>query len=187
MKYPALYEGTWLREQLEVGRTQADIAREAGCHTNNVRYAILVLGLQQFLQHGRGRPQKYPLLNDPAWLREQYVTRKRTANDIADEIGSHPVHVRQRMHKYGIRREDSNQMRICLTVKEWGDIALGMAYSSEPKESSKAEEIASLIKGEGVHVRLCIDVEDENEAGIIAGWNTICVGRERQHARREGR
>lgn len=49
-------------------------------------------------------PSPYPRLNDPHWLRTEYLERGRTAADIAAEIGCPHKTVDRALRRHGIRR-----------------------------------------------------------------------------------
>jgi hypothetical protein len=47
---------------------------------------------------------KYPQLHDPEWLRAQYVGQRRSAGDIAREVGSAAATVEYHLREFGIPR-----------------------------------------------------------------------------------
>jgi transposase-like protein len=49
-------------------------------------------------------PSPYPRLNDPDWLRTEYLERGRTAADIAAEVGCPHKTVDRALQRHGIRR-----------------------------------------------------------------------------------
>lgn len=49
-------------------------------------------------------PSPYPRLNDPGWLRTEYLQRGRTAADIAAEVGCPHKTVDRALRRHGIRR-----------------------------------------------------------------------------------
>ena len=99
------------REYTEGGKSFATLAREVGVpiahvirHTRNLGVAI---------HRGGNRP---PVFNDD-WLREQYVTHKRTGHDIAAEVGTHREAVRRRLKQLGIQRRPSGRSNPALITK----------------------------------------------------------------------
>lgn len=62
-------------------------------------------------------PSPYPLLNDPVWLRTEYLDRGRTAADIATEVGSPHGTVDRALRRHGIRRP-SHRVRAAVPA-EW--------------------------------------------------------------------
>jgi AraC-like DNA-binding protein len=55
-------------------------------------------------RHDLGVPSPYPRLNDPDWLRTEYIDRGRTARDIAAEVGCPDKAVDRALRRHGIRR-----------------------------------------------------------------------------------
>lgn len=49
-------------------------------------------------------PSPYSQLNDPAWLRSEYLDHRRTATDIAAEVGCPHHTVVTALRRHGIRR-----------------------------------------------------------------------------------
>jgi hypothetical protein len=88
--YPALYRPGWLAGELTARRPLSSIADEVGCSTSAVRRAIAKLGITDRRMHGEIR---FPELHDRAWLRDQYVHRRRSAATIAAGLGASEVAV----------------------------------------------------------------------------------------------
>ncbi|MEW2636548.1 TniQ family protein [Streptomyces sp. NPDC048389] len=98
------------REYTEGGKSLDAISREVGLpvahvirHTKNLGFTIY-----------RG-PR--PITFNDDWLREQYVTQKRTGADIAQEIGTHSEVVRRRLEHLGIPRRPSGRSTPVLITK----------------------------------------------------------------------
>lgn len=58
-----------------------------------------------------GQPIRYPYLQDPEWLREQYVTLGRSSSDIASDFGAPPRTVLKALARAGIQRRDDHLKR----------------------------------------------------------------------------
>lgn len=65
---------------------------------------------------GHYRPAKPH--HDPDWLREQYVERRRTTHEIAEDCGVGHTSVLKQMRKHGIARRDRSESRIGRKVGE---------------------------------------------------------------------
>ncbi|MEV6947528.1 TniQ family protein [Streptomyces sp. NPDC051172] len=85
------------REYTEGTKSLAVISRELGLPVAHVIRHTKSLGVHIF------RGPRPPAFNDD-WLREQYVTRKRTGPDIAQEFGTHTHAVHRRLEQLGIPR-----------------------------------------------------------------------------------
>ncbi|MFD5397880.1 TniQ family protein [Streptomyces sp. NPDC127097] len=99
------------REYTEGGKSLATIAREVGMPIAHVVRHTKNLGVS--IHRGGTRP---PVFNDD-WLREQYVTHKRTGRDIAEEVGTNCETVRRRLEQLGIQRRPSGRSIPALITK----------------------------------------------------------------------
>ncbi|MFH8474168.1 TniQ family protein [Streptomyces sp. NPDC018000] len=99
------------REYTEGGKSLAILAREVGMPIAHVVRHAKSLGVT--IHRGGIRP---PTFNDK-WLREQYVTQKRTGRDIAQEVGTHRDAVHRRLEQLGIPRRPSGRSSPALITK----------------------------------------------------------------------
>ncbi|MFI0813869.1 TniQ family protein [Streptomyces echinatus] len=99
------------REYTEGGKSLATLAREAGVPIAHVVRHAKNLGVA--VHRGGVRP---PAFNDD-WLREQYLTHKRTGRDIAEEVGTHREAVRRRLEQLGVQRRPSGRSIPALMTK----------------------------------------------------------------------
>jgi hypothetical protein len=92
----------WLRHQhANLGRSTREIEAICGVPHGTIgyrlnKYDIPIRPVNRYISTG---PH-----NDAGWLREQYQTRERTAQDIANECGVSGRTVRRRMDEFGIKR-----------------------------------------------------------------------------------
>jgi len=104
--YPKLQEVEWLREEyVEKRQTLQQIADAVGCTKHSVMRALKRHGIER-----RKHTSKFYLLNDKDWLYNAYVVEKRSAREIAREVGSTSGNVQSHLSSFGIRtrspRED---------------------------------------------------------------------------------
>ncbi|MET8014716.1 hypothetical protein ABZU86_32985, partial [Streptomyces sp. NPDC005271] len=99
------------REYTEGGKSLATLAREAGVPIAHVVRHAKNLGV--VVHRGGVRP---PVFNDD-WLREQYLTHKRTGRDIAEEVGTHREAVGRRLEQLGVQRRPSGRSIPALMTK----------------------------------------------------------------------
>ncbi|WP_128433219.1 TniQ family protein [Streptomyces cyaneus] len=78
------------REYVDNGKPLRDIARETGIPRPLAVAHARALGITV-------RRTRKPFPIDPAWLREQYLTHKRSTHDIAEELGTDDETVRRRL------------------------------------------------------------------------------------------
>jgi hypothetical protein len=106
-KYRQLKDAEWLRHQhVDLGRSTEDLAAEIGCVRETVRYHLRKYGIPQ-RESWVGKTSnasQYPQLHDPDWLREQYQTLRRSAEEIAEEIGCSPASVTYHLREFNIPR-----------------------------------------------------------------------------------
>ena len=96
---PLITDRDWLAAATASGLTQGQIAAEAGCSTRTVIRAMQRLGVAcQTPDHGPQTPQ----LGDADWLRDQYQARRRSAADIAAELGVSNRTVTAWLRRHGI-------------------------------------------------------------------------------------
>lgn len=97
---------SWLKDQyIGQGKSIDQLAAELGCGEANVR-RYLRKNRIPIRYRSRGRKQ-IAALNDPAWLREQYVVRGRTLYALADEIGCALSSVVRALIRFDISRRHS--------------------------------------------------------------------------------
>ncbi|UQA96245.1 TniQ family protein [Streptomyces halobius] len=97
-------------EYTEGGKNLTTISRELGLPVVHVIRQAKNLGVHIF------RGPRPPAFNDD-WLREQYVTHKRTGPDIAQEFGTHTKAVHRRLEQLGIARRASGHCSAALIKK----------------------------------------------------------------------
>ncbi|GGW90328.1 TniQ family protein [Streptomyces lomondensis] len=83
------------REYIDGGKPLRDIARETGIPRPLAVAHARALGVTV-------RRTRKPFPMDPAWLREQYLTHKRSTLDIASELGTEDETVRRRLKRLNI-------------------------------------------------------------------------------------
>ena len=89
----------WLREQYaEKRRSTLDIAEQCECSSRTVNYWLTKHGIETRSQN----PIPDQRLADEEWLREQYVEKRRTSADIAEQCGCHSRTVIEWMKRHGI-------------------------------------------------------------------------------------
>lgn len=91
--YPELRDGAWMAEQIEAGKTQAEIADTLGCSRAAVSVAVADLGLVQYRRHY----PVHPLLSDRAWMESQIGS---DYNEIALAAGVSRASVRNWIRRH---------------------------------------------------------------------------------------
>lgn len=99
-RIPQLHDAAWLRSQLEVGRSQCEIAEEIGCNQSSISHALERLGLDDF-RHVHRHPEQ---LDDADWLRQQ-IEAGGTPPSIAAVIGCSPSAVYAACDRLGVERK----------------------------------------------------------------------------------
>lgn len=79
--------------------SMAAVGDELGCSDKTVEYW---LHEHDIPVRPKGEKTLHPELKDEAWLREQYVDKELSSDDIADKIGSAQKAVLDALHRYGI-------------------------------------------------------------------------------------
>lgn len=98
-------------EYIDGGRTLRDIAQEAGIPRHIAVAHARALGITV-------RRTRKPFPIDAAWLREQYLTHKRSTLDIAEELGTEDETVRRRLKRLDIPlRPPGVHSRTIMTAK----------------------------------------------------------------------
>lgn len=98
-----LTDESWLRQQyVNNERSQTTIAREVGVSQPTVskyldRYGIDTRSNAEAVTDGTIEP-----LTDESWLRQRYVTERKTHAEIADELGVSGPTVRKYLDRHGI-------------------------------------------------------------------------------------
>ena len=95
----------WMREQYcEKGRvTDNDIAEELNVSPETVRNWLRKHGIEvRGVYESRLLEADTEKLNDEEWLCEQYIERRRSSFDIADELNTSAATVRKRLEHYGV-------------------------------------------------------------------------------------
>lgn len=99
------------REYIDNGKPLRDIARETGIPRPLAVAHARALGIPV-------RRTRKPFPIDPAWLREQYLTHKRSTHDIAEELGTKDETVRRRLKHLKIpSRPPGVHSRTIMTAK----------------------------------------------------------------------
>ncbi|MFE2296369.1 TniQ family protein [Streptomyces sp. NPDC059452] len=99
------------REYTEGGKTLTRIAEDTGISRHVVAEQAKAIGLPLYFS-------RRPLPIDEAWLREQYLDRKRSTGNIASEIGTEDETVRRRLQHLGISlRPPGVHSRTVMTAK----------------------------------------------------------------------
>ncbi len=103
---PLLEDSTALRQVYEAADSIADLAARLGVSASTVRRALVRHGIDRLPRNRNRRPPTAAVLDDPAWLVEQYRTR--TAVSMASELGVSPrtayAAVYAAMQRHGIER-----------------------------------------------------------------------------------
>ena len=95
-----LKDERWLREQyVEKERAMSDIAEECECSSRTVRKWLLKHDIETRSIGPRPISQQ---LNDKGWLREQYIEKKKTSYDIAEECNRSHQTVLRWLRKHDI-------------------------------------------------------------------------------------
>ena len=92
-----LYDSEWLR-QAKDRRSSAEIAVLLGCSETTVRWALW----RSQIPAGSGPPPRPRQLDDVTFLLQEYVTARRSATEIADEIGCSTSTVLHALRRHGL-------------------------------------------------------------------------------------
>jgi uncharacterized protein YjcR len=101
---PKYRDESWLREQyLKQKRSTVDIAEDCGCHNRTVgrwlkKYGIETRGPSGSLEKRLADDR----LTDSEWLRDQYVTQRRSMAEISELCDCSPATVENWLEKHGI-------------------------------------------------------------------------------------
>jgi hypothetical protein len=107
VRTPGWLKARWTDSTLTV----VAIATLAGCSDRHVRKVARDLGLPPRPRGGvRTRkpkpepqpPSRYPQLNDPTWLRQQYAIERRPLLALAREVGCDRQAVRSALRRHGL-------------------------------------------------------------------------------------
>ncbi|MEV4873884.1 LysR family transcriptional regulator [Streptomyces syringium] len=82
------------RKYVRGGRTLNDLAAETGFNRSLLAKAARANGIT--LKKG-----KAPIVDDPAWLRDQYYKQRRSTSEIAEELGTTQMTVNRVLHQFG--------------------------------------------------------------------------------------
>lgn len=99
---PLLEDSTALRAAYESAGSIAELGARLGVSTSTVLRALVHHGIDRLPRNRNRRLATATVLDDPAWLVEQYRTR--TAVSIASEVGVSPRTVYAAMQRHGIER-----------------------------------------------------------------------------------
>jgi AraC-like DNA-binding protein len=105
-RFPLLRDQDWLVEKYQTeGLSLGQIANTVGCSVAAVWKAMDAFGIDRRLQDGTPiiKRGQVPQLRDPEWLRIQRIDQKRSAEDIAAELGCAPGTVVKALWRWGIR------------------------------------------------------------------------------------
>lgn len=129
---PLLEDSTALRAAYESADSIADLGARLGVSASTVRRALVRRGIDRLPRNRNRRPTTAAVLDDPAWLVEQYRTQ--TAVSIASEVGVSSRTVYAAMQRHGIeRRAEPGTMALTqprLIDGEWLTDAVERASSS---------------------------------------------------------
>jgi transposase-like protein len=109
MERPWQDKDTLVELYVEEGLTTTEIGEKLDCGEGTVwRW----LDKHDIPRRNRGPKRTHTELSDPDWLREQYVDEKKTAYEIAQELGCSDVNVYYWMNKHGLetRSEHNGQL-----------------------------------------------------------------------------
>lgn len=112
--YPGRVARLSYEERLALRQQQVQPECKCGCGTltrwlpGKVRYAT----------YARGHYRASKLYHDANWLREEYVNKCRTTQEIADQFGIHRSAIRYQMRINGIPARDRSESRIGRMVGE---------------------------------------------------------------------
>lgn len=125
-RYPQLTEKFLRREYVDGRRTVVSIAAEVGCGEKLVRDALARGGIAT---RGRGRRQAPAALTE-AYLREHYLTRRKTMTEIAATLGTTVTTVSDHLDRFGIpaRPAQANRRRQLDTRKLQKLFTAGTSY-----------------------------------------------------------
>jgi transposase-like protein len=108
-----LRDEDWLREQyIEREKTSLEIADELEIDSKTVRNWMGKHGIEMRSQSDAQTDGNTTPLKDEAWLREQYLTRKRSLGEIADELGITAATVNTWKDKHGIESRSKSEARL---------------------------------------------------------------------------
>jgi transposase len=129
---PLLEDSTGLRSAYESADSIADLASRLGVSASTVRRALVRHGIDRLPRNRNRRPTTAAVLDDPAWLVEQYRTR--TAVAIASDLGvsSRTVYAAMQRHRIE-RRSEPGTLALTqprLTDGEWLTDAVERASST---------------------------------------------------------
>ena len=105
-----------------------------------------------------------PRMSDVEWLTEQYVTKRRTAEDIANEIGCTKSSVCRAMNRLGIDRRPRTSKYALLSDDQW----LRTKYVDEGLSTKEIAELTGSTHG-NVYAHLVskgIELRDSKEAQV---------------------
>lgn len=117
-EYPELKDRGWLEgKYIKQHMTVKDIAQEVGCSIPTVHEAFKRLGIKK----SKGAPvgKVYDQLQDKDWLYDQYVTKQRSGDDIALDVGCDKSAVYRAIKRHGIERRVHTSRFELLNDKEW--------------------------------------------------------------------
>lgn len=98
----------WFEQHVTNGRKLTDIAKELGVSYPTAQVWMKKSGVEQ--QNVRIGKEAHALLNDPNWLREQYLTKRRTINNIAQELGV--THGTVRLYRDEVHKIEPENVRL---------------------------------------------------------------------------
>lgn len=94
-----------------VAHPVTDAGRLALCERRPDRHERIIALASDVVEIGQHEdvPSQHPQLNDPDWLRRQYLELDRTRRDMAREVGCAPSTVGDALRKYGIRKRGTHR------------------------------------------------------------------------------
>jgi len=129
-----LRDEEWLREQyVKNTRSTIDIADECGCSDVAVGTWLSRHGIET---RGDGYSPTPPLLKNKSWLQDQYVEKRRSALDIADELGCSDTTVGKWLSRHGIEKRDVTPSVTGPNHGNWegGKFPYGRGWSESKRE-----------------------------------------------------
>jgi len=106
-----LEDAAWLKEQyVEKNRSTIEIGEECGCGHNVVSQWLKRHNIEISSRGAYNIADER--LTDPEWLREQYVERRQSGSEIAEECDCSPSTVNEWLHKHGIKVRDGGGTKL---------------------------------------------------------------------------
>ncbi|MHB8449985.1 MAG: hypothetical protein ACYDAQ_05995 [Mycobacteriales bacterium] len=109
LQTPQLHDPSWLAARyLAEGTSQRHLAAALGCSVGTLRAALRRAGLPT--TRAGSHPARLSRLNQREWLEAQYVTERKTDQEIAAGLGCHPATVARALRRAGIARRRGGRL-----------------------------------------------------------------------------